>query len=64
LVLATTKDQQHRLYLGQGIYAEVTLAFRSRQWQPLGWTYPDYRRADFQVFFLTCREHLLAIRGG
>jgi hypothetical protein len=63
LVLASTKDHAHRLYLGEGIYAEVTLAFRQRQWQPLEWTYPDYRRADYQEFFTACREYLLAHRG-
>jgi hypothetical protein len=62
LVLASTKDHAHRIYLQDGIYAEVTLAYRSRKWQPLEWTYPDYRRADFQAFFTTCREHLLANR--
>src|SRR3990172_11972808 len=46
LVLASTKDHAHRLYLRDGIYAEVTLAYRRQQWQPLEWTYPDYRRAD------------------
>jgi hypothetical protein len=64
LVLASTKDHAHRLYLADGIYAEVTLAFRQRQWQPLDWTYPDYRRADFQTFFTACREYLLAHRAG
>jgi hypothetical protein len=64
LVLASTKDHAHRLYLGDGIYAEVTLAYRQRQWQPLEWTYPDYRRADYQAFFTACREYLLAHRGG
>ncbi len=64
LVLASTKDHAHRLYLGDGIYAEVTLAYRQRQWQPLDWTYPDYRRADYQEFFTACREYLLAHRGG
>lgn len=63
LVLASTKDHAHRLYIGDGIYAEVTLAYRARQWQPLEWTYPDYRRADYQAFFTTCREYLLVHRG-
>ncbi|MEX2091532.1 MAG: DUF4416 family protein [Pirellulales bacterium] len=63
LVLASTKDHAHRLYLRDGIYAEVTLAYRQRQWQPLEWTYPDYRRADYQEFFTLCREYLLAHRG-
>jgi Domain of unknown function (DUF4416) len=64
LVLASTKDHAHRLYLRDGIYAEITLAFRHRAWQPMEWTYPDYRRADFQEFFTRCRELLLEYRGG
>jgi hypothetical protein len=59
LVLASTKDHAHRLYLSDGIYAEVTLAYRHRRWQPLEWTYPDYRRDDFQRFFTECRERQL-----
>jgi Domain of unknown function (DUF4416) len=62
LVLASTKDHAHRLYLGDGVYAEVTLAYRSRRWQPLEWTYPDYRRDDYQAFFTACRDYLLAKR--
>jgi hypothetical protein len=56
LVLASTKDHAHRLYLGQGIYGEITLTYRHRQWQPSEWTYPDYRRADFQAFFTRLRD--------
>lgn len=41
--LATTKDQAHRIYLGDGIFAEVTLQFRDRAFHPNPWTYPDYR---------------------
>ncbi len=58
LILASTKDHAHRIYLGQGIYGELTLQFRHRAWQPCDWTYPDYRRADFQEFFTACREYL------
>ncbi len=59
LVLASTKDHAHRIYLREGIYAEVTLAYRQHRWQPLEWTYPDYRRDDFHRFFNECREWLL-----
>jgi hypothetical protein len=59
LVLASTKDHAHRLYLRDGIYAEVTLAFRDRRWQPLDWTYPDYRRDDYMRFFTECRRLVL-----
>jgi hypothetical protein len=59
LVLASTKDHAHRVYLHDGIFAEVTLAFRRRAWQTLEWTYPDYQRADYQEFFTCCRDFLL-----
>ena len=58
LVLASTKDHAHRLYLNQGVYAELTLQYRGRAWQPLPWTYPDYRRPDYQAFLDRCRELL------
>jgi hypothetical protein len=58
LVLASTKDHSHRLYLGRGIYAEITLSYRAGRWQESEWTYPDYRRADFQQFFVECRDYL------
>lgn len=58
LVLATTKDRDHRIYLHSGIYAEVTLHWLRGAWVAERWTYPDYQREDFQVFFTSCREHL------
>lgn len=48
LVLATTKDQAHRLYVGQGIYAEVTLRFRAGRFEPWPWTYPDYASEPYR----------------
>lgn len=47
-VLATTKDHSHRVYLGQGIYGEVTLSYRDRDWRPWPWTYPDYRSEAYR----------------
>ena len=61
LVLATTKDRDHRLYLGRGIFAEVTLHYQRGEWITRPWTYPDYQRADFHAFFSQCRVFL---RGG
>lgn len=58
LVLASTKNREHRVYLRDGVYAEVTLAFRDQQWRSLPWTYPDYQRDDFRVFFHEGRKHL------
>jgi hypothetical protein len=58
LVLASTIDHAHRLYLSRGIFAEVTLFYKDRQWQHRDWTFPDYRRGDYQQFFSECREYL------
>lgn len=58
LVLATTKDRDHRIYLRDGIYAEVTLHYQQNRWSESRWTYPDYRRSDFHLFFTDCRNHL------
>ncbi|HTN74603.1 MAG TPA: DUF4416 family protein [Pirellulaceae bacterium] len=58
LVLASTKDRDHRLYLQRGIFAENTLFFRAGNWQLRPWTYPDYQRADYHLFFTRCRDYL------
>ena len=56
LVLASTKDFAHRIYLSRGIYAEVTLQYKHRCWQHHEYTFADYRREDYQQFFTQCRE--------
>ncbi len=58
VVLATTKDYSHRIYLGRGIYAEVTLHYHKGEYQPCEWTYPDYRSTDYGRFFLEMRKRL------
>jgi hypothetical protein len=65
LVLATVKDRDHRVYLRDGIFAEVTLNFVGGRWVEHRWTYPDYRTADVAEFATRCRtrlrEHLRAV---
>jgi hypothetical protein len=58
LVLASTKDFCHRIYLDRGIYAEVTLFYRHGRWEHHPWTFADYRREDYQQFFSECRDYL------
>lgn len=41
-ILATGKDYSHRIYLGEGIYGDLTLLFQNGKFTPLPWTYPDY----------------------
>jgi len=58
LVLATTKDFSHRIYIQRGIYAEVTLRYRDGNWQSWPWTYPDYASGIYSNFFTQMRERL------
>ncbi len=56
LVLASTKDYAHRLYLSRGIFAEVTLQWQYKHFIDLPWTYPDYRSDYAKQFFTKARE--------
>lgn len=49
LILASTKDNAQRIPLRHGIYAEITLLYRKGGWQPLPWTYPDYRSESYHA---------------
>jgi hypothetical protein len=56
VVLASTKNFYHRLYLGNGIFAEVTMHFRNGAWEFFPWTYPDYQSRPYQDFFDELRK--------
>ena len=56
LVLATTKDYSHRVYLRRGIYAETTLQFRYEVFHPYPWTYPDYKTELALDYFTRVRR--------
>ncbi len=59
LVLATTKDHAHRIYLRGGVYAEVTLAYRGGRFEPWPWTYPDYAGPRYKEFFAQVRRRYM-----
>jgi len=51
VMLASTKNHAHRIYVGQGIFVEVTLYLREGNWDFWPWTYRDYRRPEAKEFF-------------
>jgi hypothetical protein len=55
-LLATTKDQAHRVYLGKGVYAEVTLRYHAGTFEPWPWTYADYREPAVRKFLRQARD--------
>lgn len=56
-VLATTKDQAHRIYLRDGIFAEVTLRFQDGEFRTWPWTYRDYQEPFVREFLLQARDY-------
>jgi hypothetical protein len=59
LVLATTKNYSHRIYIGKQMYAEVTLVYDKGAWRPWPHTYPDYRSPKYFEFFAKVRGRLV-----
>ncbi len=59
LILATTKNYSHRIYIGNKIFAEVTLIYDKGSWRPLDYTYPDYKQQCYLNFFDKVRNRLL-----
>jgi len=56
LVLASTKDFCHRIYLCRGIFAEVTLVYKKGSFTSWEWTYPDYRAQEYINIFNQIRQ--------
>lgn len=59
VVLASTKNYSHRIYMGKGIFAEVTLIFRNKRYQPHLFTYRDYASNPYIEIFMKARQHLI-----
>lgn len=56
LILASTKDNAQRIPLADGIYAEITLIFRRKEYTALPWTYRDYQSDTYQSILLAIRD--------
>ena len=56
VVLASTKNFFHRIFIGEGIYAEVTLHWQGGRWQCFPWTFPDFRTGRYDEFFSQLRR--------
>jgi hypothetical protein len=59
MVLATTKDYDHRLYLGRGIFGDVHYRFRKGHFHINEWTYPDYQQPEIIRYFEDLRQRYL-----
>jgi len=55
-VLASGKNFSHRIYIGLGIYADLTLIYQKGRFQKLPWTYPDYADQEMICFLKQVRR--------
>ncbi len=55
-LLATGKNVARRIYLGKGVYADLTLIYIGNSYVPLPWTYKDYLHPDVLAFAERVRE--------
>ena len=64
-VLATAKNYSHRIYIGKGIYADLTLIYESGLFKKLPWTYPDYAdKAMLDYLQQVRRKYALDLKTG
>jgi hypothetical protein len=64
VVLASGKNFSHRIYVGMGYYAEVTLIYEHGGFRSLAWTYPDYKTAEALAFLNKARSAYMRQRLG
>ncbi len=55
-ILASTKNGPSRIYLNQGIYAEITLRFINKSFVPCEYTYPNYKTNEYIIFLNSVRQ--------
>ncbi len=58
VVLASRKNYSHRIYLGRGVFCELELFYQEGRFNPLPYTYFDYRDDRFLKFFTKARTLL------
>lgn len=60
-VLFSSKDFSHRIYQGDGIFAEITMLFMHGKFHKMGWTYNDYWDEENRAFLREMRRQIVAI---
>ncbi len=59
LILASTKNFSHRIYIGDNMYAELTLSYCKGVWNSFSYTFPDFKEDRYHKFLNSVRERLV-----
>ena len=60
LILASTKNFSHRIYIGDNMYAELTLSYCKGVWNSFSYTFPDFKEDRYHGFLSSVREKLVS----
>ena len=64
LVLASTKNFAHRIYIGDQMFAEVTMTYVRGTWETFPFTFPDFKNGRYNPFLSRVRQRLVSqLRG-
>jgi hypothetical protein len=63
-ILATGKNFTHRIYLREGIYADLTLIYQQEGFKALPWTFPDHQDPKLLHYLNMLRQKLVFQRTG
>lgn len=55
-VLASAKYNGQKIYLSDGIYADLTLYYQKGHFYPYPWSFPDFKSGRYERAFLRMRE--------
>ncbi|MDR1678098.1 MAG: DUF4416 family protein [Deltaproteobacteria bacterium] len=61
LVLSTGKFSGHRLYLGRGLWGELTLHYHRGAFEAMPWTYQDYQKPQVINLLTVMRQNYLKV---
>jgi hypothetical protein len=56
LVLASAKFHTCKIHVGRGIWADLTLLYHDGRWDPLPWSFPDFRDDRYYAALTAIRE--------
>ncbi len=59
VVLASFKSAGHKILLGRGVYADLIARYHHRHYQPLDWTFPDFRNHTYDSNLVEIRRTFL-----
>lgn len=56
LVLSSFKERGNKIYLGEGVWADLTLMYQGGRFEPFPWTFPDFKEGTYSRDLLSIRK--------